>query len=110
MFFHIVTQLFAPFTESNVMLTFSLLENDYLCTLIKHHFMERKASYIVTVIRKFAEHYSISIKEAYRYLKQYQGIAFLDDCYEAEHTLSFDDAVEDSSRVCQIHGGGLRYA
>ena len=90
-------------------LTSSLLENNYLCT-IKHFIMDRKASYIVTVIRKFAEYYSISVKEAYRYLKRYEGIAFLDDCYEAEHTLSFDDAVEDSSRVCQIHGGGLRYA
>ena len=98
------------FSESNATLIYLLPENNYLCTRLKRCFMDRKASYIVMVIRKFAEHYSIPIKEAYLYLKRYEGIAFLDDCYEAEHTLSFDDAVEDSSRVCQIHGGGLRYA
>jgi len=72
--------------------------------------MERKTTYIIMAIRKFAEHYALSGQQAYRYLKNYAGIAFLDDCYEAEHTLSFDDAVEDLSRVCQIHGGNLRYA
>ncbi len=71
--------------------------------------MKNKAAYIVMAIRKFAEHYALSGQQAYRYLKQYAGIAFLDECYEAEHTLSFDDAVEDLSRVCQIHGGNLRY-
>lgn len=72
--------------------------------------MDLKASYVIMVIRKFAEHYSLSNKESYQYLKQYGGISFLDDCYEAEHTLSFDDAIEDLSQVCQNHGGGLRYA
>jgi len=61
-------------------------------------------------IRKFAEHYALSGQQAYRYLKNHDGIAFLDNCYEAEHTLSFEDAIEDLSRVCQIHGGDLRYA
>ena len=72
--------------------------------------MNRKAIYIVMTIRKFADHYGLSGRQAYHYLTRYAGIAFLDECYEAEHTLSFEDAVEDLSRVCQIHGGGLRYA
>lgn len=69
-----------------------------------------KAEYIVLVIRRFAEHYSLQIKQAYQYLKRYGGIAFIDDCYEAEHTLSLDDAVEDLSKVCFNQGGGLIYA
>lgn len=52
----------------------------------------------------------MSGQQAYRYLKRYAGIAFLDECYEAEHTLSFEDAIEDLSRVCQLHGGDLTYA
>ena len=72
--------------------------------------MAFKATYLIMVIRKFAEHYAMSNKDAYLYLKRYAGIAFLDECYEAEHTLSFEDAVEDVSRICQIHGGNLRYA
>ena len=72
--------------------------------------MTFKATYIIIVIRKFAEHFAISNKDAYQYLKRYAGIAFLDECYEAEHLLSFDDAVEDVTRVCQLHGGTLRHA
>lgn len=59
-------------------------------------------------IRKFAEHYSMAWKESYQYLKKYGGISFLDECYEAEHTLSFDDAIEDLTRVCANNGGGLK--
>ena len=72
--------------------------------------MNLKSAYIVTTIRKFGEHFGMSGKEAYNYLKAYAGIDYLDECYEAEHQLSFDDAIEDLSHVCQIHGGGLRYA
>ena len=52
----------------------------------------------------------MSCKQAYQYLKRFAGIAFLDECFEAEHTLSFEDAIEDLTRVCQNHGGYLRYA
>lgn len=71
--------------------------------------MDLKSAYIVTVIRKFAEHFGLSGREAYRYLNDFAGIAFLDDCYEAEHQLSFDDAIEDLCQVCQRNGGGLQY-
>ena len=62
------------------------------------------------VIRKFAEHYAMTWQQSYLYIKRYNGIAFLDECYDAEHTLSFDDTVEDVTRVCQVHGVDLRYA
>ena len=58
-------------------------------------------------IRKFAEHFGITVKESFDYLHKYKGIKFLDDCYEAEHTLSFDDAMDDLTAVCLKHGGYL---
>jgi hypothetical protein len=76
----------------------------------KKNNMEFKPSYFIMTIRKFAEHYSMTSKQAYQYLKRFAGIAFLDDCFEAEHTLSFEDAIEDLTRVCQNHGGYLKYA
>ena len=72
--------------------------------------MELKNNYIIIVIRKFAEHFALSGKEAYVYLRDHSGIKFLDECYEAEHQLSFEDAVEDVARVCMINGGNLVYA
>ena len=77
---------------------------------LKKNNMEFKPSYFIMTIRKFAEHYSMTSKQAYQYLKRFAGIAFLDDCFEAEHTLSFEDAIEDLTRVCQNHGGYLKYA
>ncbi|MBR1516347.1 MAG: DUF3791 domain-containing protein [Paludibacteraceae bacterium] len=41
---------------------------------------------------------------------QFAGIAFLDDCYDAEHQQSVATAIEDLTFVCQNHGGELRYA
>jgi len=34
-------------------------------------------------------------KDAFNYLNDNDGIGFIVDCYEAEHTLSPDDAVND---------------
>ncbi len=69
--------------------------------------MDYKVDYIVLTIRKFAERYALTNKQSYAYLKRYAGIAFLDECYDAEHTLSFDTAVDDLTQVCKLHGGKL---
>ena len=84
----------------------------YLCG-VKYKemcFMNFKPAYIIFIIRKFAEHYKMTAKQAYLYLKQFAGIDFLDECYEAEHQQTVATAIEDLTIVCQNHGGGLRYA
>ena len=72
--------------------------------------MTDKIAYSILLIRKFAEHYSLQVRQAYQYLSRYKGIEFIDECYEAEHLLSIDDAIEDVSRICQNNGGNLSYA
>ena len=71
--------------------------------------MDYKAAYIIFIIRKFAEYFSLTPKQAYLYLKQYAGISFLDECYEAEHQQTVETAIEDLATVCKIHGGELSY-
>ena len=44
---------------------------------------------------------------AYNYLSKYSGLDFIIDCYESEHTLSIDDAVEDMHAICKRNGGEL---
>ena len=51
--------------------------------------------------------FNLSSKQAYSYLKRYKGIDFIQDNYEAEHLLSFDDAVDDLTTICKRNGGGL---
>jgi hypothetical protein len=46
-------------------------------------------------------------KDAFNYLYANKGIEFLIECYDAEHTLSLDDAVEDLTMVCRNHGGNM---
>lgn len=64
-------------------------------------------NYIVICISEFAKQKSISTKDAYNYLKKYKGLEFLDECYEAEHTLSLNDAVEDLTIICKRNGGNI---
>lgn len=63
--------------------------------------------YIVCCVGAFAERFSITNSQAYKYLRQYQGLAFLHKHYNIEHTFSIDDAVEDCARICMRHGGAL---
>ena len=53
--------------------------------------------YVMTVIR-----------EASNYIRRFKGIDFLTEFYDVEHTLSFNDCVDDLTIVCQNNGGTLR--
>ena len=47
----------------------------------------------------------MDMKEAYIYLKRYNGIEFLKEFYDVEHTLSFEDVLDDLAAVCRKSGG-----
>jgi hypothetical protein len=66
-----------------------------------------RIQYYVLCIRAFAAGKNIPDTEAFNYLNMYKGIDFLIDCYDAEHTLSLSDAVEDLTLVCKNNGGTI---
>lgn len=68
----------------------------------------KRIEYLASCISAFGEHFNLSNTEAYSYLRRYKGIDFLIDCYDAEHTLSIENAVEDLHRLCHNNGGKLR--
>ena len=68
---------------------------------------KQKVSYLIVCIRDFGAKYQLSSKEAYAYLERHKGLQFLINCYEAEHTLSIEDAVADMATVCKRNGGRL---
>jgi hypothetical protein len=43
-------------------------------------------SYVVLCIKQFADKFSLSFIEAYRYLENYGGLKFIINHYEIEHT------------------------
>ena len=63
--------------------------------------------YLVCVIGAFAQRFALTNAKAYNYLEKYKGLEFLTKHYDAEHTQSIDDAVEDITIICNRHGGTL---
>ncbi len=63
--------------------------------------------YIVVCISEFANRNGMHTKDAYLYLNKYKGIDFLKEFYDVEHTLSFDDAIDDVTAICKRNGGVL---
>lgn len=63
--------------------------------------------YLVVCISEFASRHGMHMKDAYVYLSIYKGLAFLKEFYDVEHTLSFDDAMEDVAAVCRKNGGAV---
>ena len=67
-----------------------------------------KNHYYVMCISAFAQAKGLDKKSAFNYLDEYKGIVFLEECYDAEHCLSLDDAVDDLTTVCKNNGGNIR--
>lgn len=65
-------------------------------------------NYIVICINEFAKQNKMTSKEAYLYLRDYKGIEFLKENYEAEHTVGLDDAIDDVKQVCINNGGNIK--
>ena len=45
------------------------------------------------------------MRDAYVYLSRNKGIEFLKEFYDVEHTLSFDDVLDDLTVICRKNGG-----
>jgi hypothetical protein len=69
--------------------------------------IEDKIAFIIAVVSEFASAFSLNPQQAYRYLDRFKGIDFVDKFYNVEHTLSFNDVVQDLAIYCRKNGGGL---
>ena len=47
-------------------------------------------------------------RHIYFFLRDYKGIEFLKESYEAEHTIGIDDAIDDIKQVCTNNGGYIK--
>lgn len=62
-------------------------------------------NYIVVCISEFARRYEMHMRDAYVYLSRNKGIEFLKEFYDVEHTLSFEDVLDDLTAICEKNGG-----
>ena len=56
-------------------------------------------------IVEFSKKYKMNPTIAFNYLKTYKGLAFLENCYEAEHLLSLEETLSDLKTYCRRNGG-----
>ena len=68
---------------------------------------KKKIGFTVACVNEFAQYYNLSIQEAFRYLFQFKGIAFIKENYEVEHTLDFGTIIEDLGMLCRKNEGVL---
>ena len=68
---------------------------------------KRKIGFTVACVNEFDNKHDLSVKEAFQYLFQFKGIAFIKENYEVEHTLDFETVVEDLGILCKKNGGTL---
>ena len=69
--------------------------------------LSNRIEYFVGCIGALAEKYSLSNSQAYKYLKRFSGLDFLEEFYDIEHTFSIEEAVDDLTKICQRNGGAL---
>lgn len=67
----------------------------------------KQSDYAVSCVSEFAARHNMTQKEAFRFLYKYGAIAFLKEDYDIEHTLSYDDVMDDMLTICQKNGGTL---
>jgi len=53
--------------------------------------LSNQVEYIVGCIGAFAEKHSLSNSQAYKYLKRFAGLIFLEEFYDIEHTFSIEE-------------------
>lgn len=70
--------------------------------------LKNLVDYVMTAIIEFARRHGLSIREASNYLIRFKGIDFLSEFYDVEHTLSFNDCIDDLTIICQNNGGALK--
>ncbi len=63
--------------------------------------------YTVLLIRKFAQHFGLTDRQAANYIERYGAMTLLYTHYNVMHTLSFDDNIESIATYCRRNGGAL---
>ncbi len=58
-------------------------------------------NYMVVCVNDYAERHGLSLSDSFDYLRRNKGLSFIEDCYEVEHTLSLDDALDDLDAICK---------
>lgn len=77
-----------------------------MCSTIKYNIRDI-IEYIIALVNEFAKRFGLTEKQAYRYIRMHQGIAFVEQNYGIIHTLDFNEVVDSVALYCRRKGGRL---
>ncbi len=63
--------------------------------------------FLTACIQAFGQRFAMTRQAAFRYLKEYKGLAFLIEFYDVEHLQSMEETIDDLLIICQKNGGML---
>lgn len=63
--------------------------------------------FITTVILNYAKAKNLTLGQAYRYLKTFKGLDYINRYMDIERTLAYEDIVGNLSKICANNGGRL---
>ena len=63
--------------------------------------------YIISLVSEFAKKFDLSNRQAFNYIRNHQGISFIEQNYGIIHTLDFKEAVDSVAIYCRKTGGLL---
>ncbi len=63
--------------------------------------------YIIALVSEFAKKFDLSNRQAFNYIRNHQGISFIEQNYGIIHTLDFKEAVDSVATYCRKTGGLL---
>lgn len=67
----------------------------------------KQINYTVALVSEFARKHRLSQQEAFEFLFTHRAIEFIKQNYDIEHTLSFEEALDDMMIICRNNGGVL---
>lgn len=69
---------------------------------------DNQIKYTVACVNEFAKSKNLTQKQSFTYLYEHKAMDFLVEFYDVEHTLSFEDVIQDLTMISQKNGGMIQ--
>ena len=69
--------------------------------------IKNRIAYTVMIVRDFADAHRLTPRQAQNYLRRHKAMAYMEEFYDVEHTLSPNDTVRSLGIICKKNGGGM---
>lgn len=69
--------------------------------------IKNRIDYVVMLVRDFGDAHHLSPRQSHNYLRRHKALAYVEEFYDVEHTLSPEDTIVSLSTIARSNGGRL---